>query len=283
MPTVTETLNFAAEILQESNLINPRREAKSLLVLALQKNEAFLVAHDNYELTVAELTRFKEFLQRRAAREPLQYIRGHQEFYGLDFIVTPDVLIPRPETEFLVEHSIEILQKLGNSRFCEIGIGSGCVSVAILHNVKTTKATSCDISTEALKIAESNAKRHSVSERLTLKISDVFDNLNESDFDLIVSNPPYIPASDIDNLQAEVRDFEPHIALTDGAEGLSIEKKIIFNTPAVLKPNGFLLLEIGFGQSEKISEMFDRKIWQNIEFINDLQGIPRTLKAQIKG
>lgn len=277
---ILEILKNATEILQKNGIAEPRREAISLLAFALRKDKTFLIAHNDYELSADEEIYFKSVLERRARREPFQYITGKQEFYGLDFIVTPDVLIPRPETELIVENAIEILKMQKNSRFCEIGVGSGCISVSILQNVETVLATSADISTKALEIAKKNAEKHHVLKRLELKLSDIFDALSKEFFDLIVSNPPYIPRKDIENLQLEVRDFEPLNALTDGKNGLSIIKKIISDAPKFLKPNGFLLMEIGYNQADEVKQMFDAKFWQLVEILPDLQNILRMVKAQ---
>ena len=279
---ISEILKNATQILEQSEIAEPRREANSLLIFALKKDQTFLIAHHDYELSNEESIKFESFLQRRANREPLQYIRGEQEFYGLDFTLTPDVLIPRPETEIVVENAIEMLKMSDNPRFCEIGVGSGCISISILHEVATASAVGADISAKALKIAKINAERHQVLGRFELKISDVFDNLTDEKFDLIVSNPPYIPRKDIENLQPEVRDFEPLNALTDGKNGLSIIEKIITDAPNFLKPNGILIMEIGFNQADGVSAMFDAKIWQTVEILPDLQKIPRTVKAQIR-
>lgn len=290
MADISENLRAASKILRESEVAEPRREAASLLAFALGKNKTFLVSHDNYRLSEIEQTKFQELLSRRARREPFQYITGCQEFYGLEFIVTPDVLIPRPETELIVENAIEILREIEKPSFCEVGVGSGCISVSILHAVKTATATGFDISLEALEIARRNADVNDVSTRFELKQSDVFDALeNEKSgkskkvekFDLIVSNPPYVPAADFDGLQREVRDYEPRVALTDGGSGLSIIEKIIKNFPAYLKENGFLLMEIGYNQAPEVLRMFETDR-NKIEFLPDLQGIPRTLKAQIR-
>jgi len=277
--TISEHLKVAAKILQASGIIEAGREAKSLLAFVLNKNQFFLVAHSEYELSAEEENRFQNFLQRRARREPFQYIVGKQEFCGLDFQVTRDVLIPRPETEMIVEAAIEVLNK--GARFCEVGIGSGCISVSILHRVKMASAIGLDISGKALEIARKNAEAHGIFERLKLKISDVFNNLNDEKFDLIVSNPPYIPAQDIKTLQIEVRDFEPLAALTDGKSGLSIIERIINDAPRFLKENGFLLVEIGFNQADTVGKMFDKNIWHAIEIFPDLQNIPRMVKAKI--
>jgi release factor glutamine methyltransferase len=279
---ISEHLKRATEILQTSGIAEPRKEASSLLAFALKKNQTFLIAHSEHEPSAEEEKLFQSILDRRAKREPFQYITGRQEFYGLEFEVTPDVLIPRPETELIVENAIEILCGKPSASICEIGVGSGCISISILHEVKTANAIGLDISEKALEIAQRNAQLHHVAERVSFKSSNIFDELKDEKFDLIVSNPPYIPLADIENLQAEVRDFEPLNALTDDRNGLSIIKKIIDRSPDFLKPDGFLLMEIGFGQSEKVREMFSSNIWQTIEFLNDLQGIPRTVKARIK-
>ena len=276
---VSEILKKATEILQASGIAEPRREANSLLAFALEKDRTFLIAHSEYELSDEEETRFQEFLRRRASREPFQHITGRQEFYGLDFEVSKDVLIPRPETELIVENAIEILREKENPRFCEVGVGSGCISVSILYNVEIARAFGLDVSEKALQIAEKNAKKHEVSARLELKISDVFAVLEDEKFDLIVSNPPYISIEDFLELQTEVQRFEPRNALTDERNGLSIVEKIILQSPDFLKSNGALLLEIGFGQAEKVREMFSTEIWQMVELLPDLQGIPRTVRA----
>ncbi|HSK72039.1 MAG TPA: peptide chain release factor N(5)-glutamine methyltransferase, partial [Pyrinomonadaceae bacterium] len=278
MPNIAEELQEATKILQNSGIAEPRREASSVLSFALKKDKTFLIAHPEYELTEKEEEIFQDFLNRRAAHEPFQYIVGKQEFYGLDFWVTPDVLIPRPETELIVEKAIEILKAKENPQFCEVGIGSGCISVAILHEVRTASAIGLDVSEKALRIAEKNAKWLGVLERLNLKVSDVFAEFNDEKFDLIVSNPPYVPSEDFSTLQAEVRDFEPQVALTDGKDGLSIIEKLIIESPEFLKSNGFLLMEIGFNQSNKVRRMFAPEIWREVDFFPDLQGIPRMIK-----
>ena len=275
---ISQHLKNAGEILRESGVAEPRREAGSLLSFALDKNQTFLIAHDNEELSDAEETRFRDFIERRASREPFQYITGRQNFYGLDFVVSKDVLIPRPETELLVGTAIEILKE--SARFCEIGVGSGCISVTILHELKTTNAVALDISEKVMAVARLNAEKHKVVERLELRISDVYEQLNGEKFDLIVSNPPYIAAEEMKTLQIEVRDYEPATALTDGANGLSIIEKIITDAPRYLIENGFLLLEIGHLQAVEVKAMLDKTIWCKVESLPDFQGIERIIKAQ---
>ena len=278
MSKISEHLKNSAEILRESGVAESRREAVSLLSFALDKDQTYLIAHDDYKLSDEEETRFRDFVKRRANREPFQYITGKQNFYGLDFIVSKDVLIPRPETELLVEMAIKILPE--NARFCEVGVGSGCIAVTILHELKTANAVALDVSEKALTMARLNAEKHEVSERIELKQSDVYKNLNAEKFDLIVSNPPYISIKEMKTLQSEVRDYEPAQALTDGTNGLSIIEKIIKNAPCYLNENGFLLLEIGHLQSAEVKAMFDETIWREVESLPDFQKIERVIKAQ---
>jgi release factor glutamine methyltransferase len=276
-----ETVLREAEKSLEANGIQEfRKEAKSLLTFSLNKNLAFLIAHNDYELNQTEYENFRRLLERRANREPFQHITEKQEFYGLDFFVNKDVLIPRPETELIVENALNILQE--NDRFCEVGVGSGCISVAILHEMKTVSAIGLDISEKALEIAKQNAETHKVLERFTLQESDVFEVLRDEKFELIVSNPPYISLEETKSLQAEVIDYEPFNALTDEKDGFTIIEKLIKESPKFLKEKGYLFIEIGFGQAEKISEFVDSKIWQSFEILPDLQGIPRMVKLQIK-
>ncbi|HQU81474.1 MAG TPA: peptide chain release factor N(5)-glutamine methyltransferase [Pyrinomonadaceae bacterium] len=277
---ISEYLKNASEILLKSEIAEARRDANTLLGFVLQKDRTFLIAHSEYELTESEQTRFDEAIERRAKREPLQHITGKQEFFGLEFEVNKDVLIPRPETELIVENALEILKNLENSRFCEVGVGSGCISISILHENKNASGKGLDISEKALKVAKRNAEKHQVSERFDLQISDVFEVLKDEKFDIIVSNPPYISMQEIQGLDAEVKDFEPLNALTDGNDGFSIIVKIIRESPKFLKPKGFLLMEIGFGQAEEVLKMIDEKNWSEVEIVADLQNIPRMLKTR---
>lgn len=279
--TIDEAINFASLKLSENNIAEPRREASLLLEVCLNKDRAFIISHDREELDPREIEKYLSLVERRASKEPFHYIAGEKEFFGLSFMVDRSVLIPRPETEMLVESSITFLNSLDSPTFCEIGIGSGCIAISILHNVRSAKAVACDISETALSIARKNAKRHSVSDRLELGKSDVFNDVNEIEFDLIVSNPPYIPARDIDALDIGVRGFEPHIALTDQGNGLSILENIIIEAPKYLRVGGMIMLEFGIGQSEALCDLFDTKLWQNIRINADLRSIPRTISAEL--
>ncbi len=276
---VSDVLAESERVLSEKGVAQPGREAASLLAFALGRDRTFLIAHPEYELTDSEINYSAEIVSRRAAREPFQYITRRQEFYGLDFEVTPDVLIPRPETESLVEQAVALLDPLASPRFCEIGIGSGCISIAILKHVPAATALGSDLSEPALTVAGRNALLHRVDDRLELRASDLFSAIASQTFDLIVSNPPYVPVMDIEMLQPEVRDYEPRTALTDGGSGLSIIKHIITDSPAFLRPGGRLLIEFGFNQLESVKKMFDDCVWRDVLVINDLQGIPRTISA----
>ena len=279
---IAAAIATAATNLQDAGIEDARREASSLLAFVLAKDAVFIFAHPEFTLSNDETTKFTAIVERRANREPFHYIAGKKEFYGLDFLVAPGVLIPRPETELLVEDAISILSELAQPQFLEIGVGSGCISVSILHNVPRSTAVGVDISEAAIDIAAENVKRHNVAERLALKLGDVYRDV-EGEFDLIVSNPPYIPDSDLTTLQSEVRDFEPHSALFGGDDGLDIVRRIVADAPQFLKEGGHILIEIGFGQAAGVKELFDVAIWEDIGFIRDLQGIERHAKAKIRG
>lgn len=271
----------AAAELRSAAVPEPRREAAALLSFALGRDRTFLQAHPEYVLSDAELSTFTDAVRRRSSHEPLQYITGRQEFWRLEFEVTPDVLIPRPETEILVEAAIERLHGLQAARFCEVGIGSGCISVSILHSVRDARATATDISPAALIVAEANAARHGVRERLELVNASIFDTVT-GQFDLVVSNPPYVPEADIASLQAEVRDHEPSVALSGGGSGLDIISQLVEQSPRVLRPGGSLLMEIGFDQGDRVMSLFERGAWQSVEIMPDLQGIPRIVNARLR-
>ncbi|MBX7054601.1 MAG: peptide chain release factor N(5)-glutamine methyltransferase [Pyrinomonadaceae bacterium] len=276
---LADALSSAAARLAASGIPEARREAASLIAFAIDRDRVFIVAHPEYDLTDDEADRVRVLVDRRSAREPFQYIVGRQEFYGLEFAVDPSVLIPRPETELLVEWAIDKLLKIESPRFCEIGVGSGCISVSVLHNVPAAEASALDISAVALAVAGANARRHGVLDRIDLMRSDLFEALSPGQFHAILSNPPYIPANEIAGLQPEVRDFEPTAALTDGGSGDEIIRRIVEGAPAFLLHGGFLMLEIGAGQFDRVDQMFDREVWRSVDVLSDLQQIPRTVIA----
>ena len=276
---IGDALAQAAADLAEHDVPDARKDAALLVSFTTGRDKVFLIAHPESLLSSEQQSHLENLVSRRCQREPLQYILGRQEFFGLEFEVTPDVLIPRPETEVLVEKAIEILYEVPNPQSCEIGVGSGCISISILHAVKTATALAVDISPAAIEVANRNAIKHQVSDRLNIFLSDVFNSVSPQTFDIIVSNPPYVPAPVLETLQPEVRDHEPTIALTSGQLGLNIIERLVTDSPAFLRSCGALLFELGLDQSERVRNMFDTKIWSDIEFLFDLQGIPRILYA----
>lgn len=277
---IEDAISSAVSDLMAPGVPDPLRDARTLLSSVLSKDLAFIIAHPEYILSDEERRGLANAVSRRSAREPLQYIIGHQEFYGLEFRVTPEVLIPRPETEAVVETAIGLLEKLPEPRFFEVGVGSGCISVSILKHLPGARAVGSDISEAAIAVARENAERHGVLSRFELVCTDIFPELtSQNRYDVIVSNPPYVDIRDVASLQAEVRDFEPRIALTDNGDGLSIIRRIVESSPMHLKPRGALVLEIGFRQSQAVGEMFERGLWAEPEFRPDLSGIPRVVLA----
>lgn len=279
MLNISSAISSATERLYKAGIPDPRREAASLLRYSIDRDAAFLIAHPEYQLTTEESDKFENTVRRREMREPFQLIVGWQEFYGLDFEVAAGVLIPRPETEILVEKAIALLAGIDQSRIFEAGVGTGCIAVSILHSVPNAAATGVDISSKALELAEQNAERHGVSDRLSLRKADLFDGVTGK-FDLIVSNPPYVPTGDANSLQPEVIDFDPPEALFAGNDGLDIIRRISAEARQNIKPNGYLLMEFGYGQAERVKELFAGSDWGHFEILEDLQGIPRTLAVQ---
>ena len=286
--TIAEALNEAARVLREAGAAEARREAGSLLAHVLERDRAYLFTHDDEGLGAGKLAAFLRLVERRAAGEPFQYVTGRQEFYGLDFEVTPDVLIPRPETELLVEAALEVLRGQDAPLVCDVGTGSGCIPVALLHERADARAVALDISPAALNVARRNAERHNVSERFETLVSDCFDALREGGqqgrtFPLIVSNPPYVAERDLEGLQREVREHEPRVALTPGGDGLSVIRRLVTEAPDFLTPRGHLLFEIGFNQHEQVAALINPRVWTLLDIQHDLQGIPRIVALRRKG
>ncbi len=273
--SIAEALKESSRILEAAGVPESRREAGSLLSLVLGKDRTFLISHAEDSMDDDSFGQFREFVERRAAGEPLQYITGVQDFYGREFRVTPDVLIPRPETELLVEAALEV-NKNENAFICDVGTGSGCIAITLLCELPRARAVAVDKSAAALEIAKLNAAKQAVADRAVFVLSDCFDALeNEYQFDLIVSNPPYVSASALAGLQREVRDHEPLVALSPGPDGLSVIRRLLTEAPAYLKPNGHLLMEIGFDQGEAVRNLVDNSGWSLLEIRPDLQSIPR--------
>ena len=282
-PTIAQALTEAAAVLRAGGIADARRDAAALLTHTLACDQAFLFAHDTDALAPDALAQFRLAVERRARGEPLQYVTGRQEFYGLEFEVTPDVLIPRPETELLVETALALLRARPAPRLCDVGTGSGCIPIALLAARADAHAVGLDISPAALQVAARNAARHGVGARLRLIESDCFGALEPAaEFALIISNPPYVAEGDLAGLQREVRDFEPRVALTPGGDGLSVIRRLLADAPPHLAPGGHLLFEIGFNQHEAVARLIDARVWTLLDIQQDLQGIPRTVALQLR-
>jgi release factor glutamine methyltransferase len=266
---------------RKNNISSPRLNAELLLCNTLNSKRINLYLDFEKPLNEDELTRFRKKVKRRLTGEPLQYILGETEFYGLKFKVNPDVLIPRPETELLVDKTLEVIHnnKLENPKILEIGTGSGCISIAIASKVLCS-VTAIDSSENALKVAEENSELNNTSSRITFEHKDFLnDFINFDIYDLVVSNPPYIPLSEMDSLQAEVY-FEPKQALTDNADGLSFYRKI-FELAHSSKKGVKILLEMGDGKKDKIEDLIKEYNINNYEFYKDLLNIDRVLYIEI--
>jgi len=256
-----------------------REDAETLLLHVLGKNKAWLLAHADDDLPEDQVVRYTQLLERRYLGEPIQYITGEAEFYGLPMRVTPDVLIPRPETEHLVEKALALAAAFERARIVDVGTGSGAIAVALAHNLPEARITAIDISAAALEIARQNAERNGVSGRIRFLQSDLLAAVAADRFEIIVSNPPYVSTVDRDSLSVEVREHEPAQALFAGDDGLAVYRRLISDAFAVLEVGGFLVMEIGYGQSEAIAGLLEQTGFTRIEFVPDLQGIPRVAVA----
>jgi release factor glutamine methyltransferase len=256
----------------------PRRDAELLLLHILKRDRAFLLTHPDAELTPAQVDQYEKWLQRRAAYEPIQYILGEQEFYGLRFEVTRDVLIPRPETEHLVEALLARAPHDQPLRIADIGTGSGAIAVALAHSLPRAEVTAIDISEAALAVAQRNAEAHGVAARVRFLRSDLLSAVAGEQFDAVVSNPPYVAEVDWGTLEPQVVDYEPASALFAGPTGLDVYERLIPQAQTALKPGGWLLMEIGQGQRAALAQLLSG--WDDVNFIDDLQGIPRVACAR---
>lgn len=255
---------------------NPRRDAELLLAHLLGCDRVDLAAHPERLLSPSEADHFESLIRRRLANEPVQYMTGVQEFFGLPFEVSPAVLIPRPETEHLVEAVLERLNQESELRIVDVGTGSGAIAVALAHALPRSQVTAVDLSPAALEVAHRNAQRHGVAVRVTFLHSDLLAAVDGTDFDAVVSNPPYIAEGEV--LEPQVTNYEPHSALYAGPAGLEIYERLIPQAARVLKPQGWLMLEIGYGQRPAVQCLLAD--WTGVTFLNDLQAIPRVVVAK---
>jgi release factor glutamine methyltransferase len=276
--TIRDALLQGQKILEDAKVPVARMTAEVLLMHAISHEKtvdrAWLFAHSTDELKQLWWIHYGRYLLERIQGKPTQYITGHQEFYGRDFRVTPDVLIPRPETEHLVEAAIKRIKP--GDRVLDLGVGSGAIAVSLALETKA-KIVATDISAGALRVARENARR--LEAHVDFVQADLISPFADKSFEMVVSNPPYVPTRDKANLQPEVRDHEPSLALFGGVDGLDVYHLISRRAGRVLKPHGWLILEFGEGQLEDILRMFPG--WGNGEIIRDLAGIPRVLAVQL--
>ncbi|MBZ5569500.1 MAG: peptide chain release factor N(5)-glutamine methyltransferase [Acidobacteriia bacterium] len=293
-----EALRSAVAMLEENHVGSARMNAEVLLMFVLGCDRAHLYAHPERELSAEETERYDEALATRARGVPAQYIVGHQEFWGLDFIVGPAVLIPRPETEHLVEAVLELCRQLphpispkpgetrvgqppgratGQPRIVDVGTGSGCVALALASELTEAEIHATEISEEALEIARANAARLALDHRVTFHRTDLLVGVPGS-FDIVASNPPYVGESEYDKVQLEVRKYEPRGAVFAGAEGMDVIRRLAPQARAALKPGGTLAMEIGYSQEAAVREVLHD--WREVRTVPDLQGIPRVVMAK---
>ena len=284
MTSIAQALLDATRFLNSAGVPEARREAASLLSFILAKDRTFLISHSEESLDDAAFRRFRKSVERRASGEPLQYITGVQDFYGREFRVTPDVLIPRPETELLVEAALELVGKTSEPFICDVGTGSGCIAVTLLCELRDARVVAVDKSPAAIEVAKLNARDHAVLDRVEFAVSDCFDTLDPGryQFDMVVSNPPYVSEAMMAGLQREVRDHEPLVALSPGPDGLSVIRRLILEAPRFLKGGGHLIMEIGFDQGEAVQSLVDERVWRLCDIKPDLQSIPRIVVLSVK-
>jgi len=274
-------LAAAVERLEASDCGSPRLNAETLLMFVLGVNRAFLYAHPECELTTEEKSRYDDVILQRAAGVPSQYITGHQEFWGLDFVVSPEVLIPRPETEHLVETVLELAWEVPRPRIVDVGTGSGCIALALANELKSAEVYGVDLSADALEIARANAARLQLDGRVRFLQSDVLEALaEESDFDFVVSNPPYVGLDEADKVQRSVFEFEPRMAVFAGEHGLDVIRPLIDQAQSALKPGGWLAMEIGYSMRDAVLALLNPTLWDEPMVVPDLQGIPRVVAAR---
>ncbi len=278
-----QAVDSAYQLFLENDVPSPRLNAELLMTFVLARERSYLYAHPERELTADEQSRYDEVIRERARGCPTQYIIGHQEFWGLDLLVSPAVLIPRPETEHVVETVLELVKEYpfggpGRLKLLDVGTGSGCIALALASELPHAEIHACDISDEALEIARINAARLALGGRVLFRRSDLLSVYAGDHFDFVISNPPYVGEADADKVQKQVREFEPRIAVFSGHEGLDVYRRLVPQARETLRPGGWFVAEIGFSEEEKVRELLAG--WADIQVTADLQGIPRVVAAR---
>jgi len=275
--TVLKILQWTADYFTGKKIAAARLEAELLLAATLGLDRVGLYINFERPLDSAELAAFRQQVQRRAKGEPVQYILGETEFWSLPFTVCPAVLVPRADTEVLVE---EALARLNNSgSVLDVGTGSGAIAIALAHDKPGVQVTALDCSEEALQVARGNAERNGVAERVACIAGDLAE-LPPGPFAMVVSNPPYIPSADCEQLMPEVRDHEPRLALDGGEDGLTAYRQLVSQASRVLIMGGWLLVEVGIGQADKVAAMFKAAGFVEITCRDDYAGIPRVVAGR---
>ena len=286
METIAAARHEIIQVLKQAGTESPELTADILIGFVIERDRVFVISHPEYQLDDASRTRIGDIAARRARGEPLQYITGEREFYGRAFHVTPDVLIPRQETEFLVETAIGLIRKNRERfpktiRLADVGTGSGCIAVSMLREIPDARCLAIDYSFSALTVACDNARRHGVAGRMAQLCGDLLTGIASREcLDLILSNPPYVARMDYNNLPVDVREFEPGLALFGGDDGLEIYRRLIPESFGRLLSGGYMLLELGAGQAGDVERMAAITGFVTEAVVKDLQGIPRCLAAR---
>ena len=273
-----QAIHNAVQRLQAAHVGSPRMNAELLAMFVLGCDRAYLYAHGERPLTKDEIARYDDALSERARGVPAQYITCHQEFWGMDLIVSPAVLIPRPETEHVIETVLELAREHPAQRLVDVGTGSGCIALALARELPQAEVHATDISPEALEIARANAARHELEQRIQFHQADLLAGLQDRAFDYVVSNPPYIGEWEADSVEAQVRRFEPRLALFAGPSGLEVFARLIPQARSALQPGGWLVMEMGHASRDQVCQLLQE--WQEIRITNDLQGIARVVAAR---
>ncbi len=276
--TIGKILKWTEEYFAKAGLDTPRLDAEVLLCYVLQKERIHLYVHFDQPLSKDELAQFKGYIKERVLHKPVAYIVGHKDFMGLEFKVTEDTLIPRPDTEILVEAVISRLKTGGEPGvIADIGTGTGAICLSLLNYLTSLKAVTVDISEKALAVAKENAQRLGLSNRIEFFHGDLLEPIKDRQFTAIISNPPYIPEGDIDTLAADVKDYEPVSALAAGPDGLDCYRRLVAAAGALLVDGGFLAMEIGINQREELEKLAKESDWGQVEVVKDLAGIDRVV------
>ncbi len=279
--TIGRLLTWTADFLKRRGSESPRLDAEVMLAHVLDWQRVQLYTHFEEELSERSRARFRELVRRRAEGSPVAYLVGRKEFYSLAFTVSPAVLIPRPESEFVVVEFLSLMRGVDSPRAVDIGTGSGCLAIASAHRHPGAHFVAIDISGEALKVARANAVRHGVADRVDFRVGEFLEPVgNEGPFDVIISNPPYIATDDVARLEPGVRDYEPRTALDGGRDGLRTVTRVIQDAVPLLKSGGHLILEIGTTQEKPVRDMIDAHPDLNLApTIHDHAKHPRVIRA----